>query len=156
MQKEIDAVKEKYENKRLPLMSQIAEAVAGKKLDKSIYADNELVKSINLNKTKPKALRDYWTKVFDSCGLVGNEDDIELLEKLTSFKCDLIDAKLHHIKLTFEFEENEYLGNKLEISVSGNVAEGNFVKKLDYSVKSKQVDENSLFGLLTSKDSDDQ
>lgn len=57
-------------------MTKIAEAVSGKKLDKSIYTDNEFVKSINLNKTKPKALRDYWGKVFESCGLIGNEDDI--------------------------------------------------------------------------------
>lgn len=84
-------------------MTQIAEAVAGKKLDKSIYTDNQFIKSINLNKTKPKALKDYWGKVFDSCGLIASEDDIELLQSLTSFKCQLIDAKLHHIKLTFEF-----------------------------------------------------
>jgi hypothetical protein len=137
-------------------MNLIADAVAGKKLDKSIYTDSEFVKSINLNKTKPKALRDYWSKVFESCGLIGNEEDIELLENLTSFKCDLIDAKLHHIKLTFEFEANEFFGNKLEIEVSGSVADGNFIKKLDYSAKGKQIDENSLFGLLTGKESDDQ
>jgi len=87
-------------------MTKISEAVSGKKLDKSIYTDNEFVKSINLNKTKPKALRDYWGKVFESCGLIGNEDDIELLEKLTSFKCELIDVKVQHIKLSFEFEDN--------------------------------------------------
>ncbi len=137
-------------------MSKISDAVSGKKLEKSIYADNEFVKSINLNKTKPKALRDYWGKVFESCGLIGNEEDIELLEKLTSFKCDVVDVKLHHIKLTFEFEDNELFGNKIEVEVSGNVADGNFVKKLNYSAKGKVADENSLFGLLTGKDSDDQ
>jgi hypothetical protein len=60
-------------------MNQVAEAVAGKKLDKSIYANNEFVKSINLNKTKPKVIDDYWGKVFDSCGLISSEDDVLLL-----------------------------------------------------------------------------
>ena len=53
-------------------MHKISEAVSGKKLDKSVYANNELVKSINLNKTKPKALKDYWEKVFDGCGLIAH------------------------------------------------------------------------------------
>lgn len=87
MQKEIDVIKNKYEIKKMPLLHKISEAVSGKKLDKSVYANNEFVKSVNLNKTKPKALNDYWSKVFDSCGLISHEDDIELLEKLTSFKC---------------------------------------------------------------------
>lgn len=121
-------------------MTKIAEVVSGKKLDKSIYADNEFVKSINLNKTKPKALRDYWGKVFESCGLIGNEDDIELLEKLTAFRCELIDVKIQHIKLIFEFEDNDFLGNSIEIEVSGSVSAGNFTKKLTCSPKGKQLD----------------
>lgn len=137
-------------------MHKISEAVSGKKLDKSVYADNEAVKSINLNKTKPKALKDYWGKVFDGCGLVGSEDDIELLDKLTSFKVDLIDAKVQDIKLTFEFEENEYFGNKIVIQVTGSIQEGTFTKKIECTPKEKKVDENSLFGLLTAGDSDDQ
>lgn len=103
MQKEIDAVKEKYELKRLPLMNKISDAVSGKKLDKSLYTENEFVKSINLNKVKPKALKDYWGKVFDACGLISHEHDIDLLQKLISFRCDLIDAKIQNIKVVFEF-----------------------------------------------------
>lgn len=38
MQKEIDAIKEKYEIQRIPLMHKISEAVSGKKLDKSVYS----------------------------------------------------------------------------------------------------------------------
>lgn len=85
-------------------------------------------------------MRDYWGKVFESCGLIGNEDDIELLEKLTAFRCELIDVKNQHIKLTFEFEENEAFGNSIEIEVSGSVSGGNFTKKLTCSPKGKQLD----------------
>lgn len=87
-------------------MQKISEAVAGKKLDKSFYAENEHLKSVNLNKTKPKALKDYWGKVFDGCGLIAHENDVDLLQKLVSFRVDLIDAKIQDFKLTFEFEEN--------------------------------------------------
>lgn len=87
-------------------MQKISEAVAGKKLDKSVYAENEHLKSVNLNKTKPKALKDYWGKVFDGCGLIAHENDVDLLQKLVSFRVDLIDAKIQDFKLTFEFEEN--------------------------------------------------
>lgn len=44
MQKEIDTIRENYEIKRGPLMNKISDVVAGKKLDKSVYADNELIK----------------------------------------------------------------------------------------------------------------
>ena len=60
-------------------MHKISEAVSGKKLDKNVYSQNEFVKSINLNKTKPKALKDYWGKVFDACGLIAHEKDVDLL-----------------------------------------------------------------------------
>ena len=96
-------------------MTKVAEAVAGFKLEKSLYSENEFVKSINLNKTKPKSIPDFWGKVFDACGLIGNEDDIELLENLTLFKCELIDPKVHNIRLTFEFQENDHFDNKIVI-----------------------------------------
>jgi len=156
MQKEIDAIKEKYEIQRIPLMHKISDAVSGKKLDKSVYAASEFVKSVNLNKTKPKALKDYWSKVFDGCGLIAHEDDVDLLEKLTSFKVDLVNAKVQDFKLTFEFEENEYFGNKIVIHVSGSVTEGTFTKKIESSPKGKAVNQESLFGLLTGNESDDQ
>lgn len=87
-------------------MHKISDAVSGKKLDKSVYSGNEFIKSINLNKTKPKALKDYWSKVFDACGLIAHENDVDLLEKLTLFKVELLDAGNRDIRLTFEFEEN--------------------------------------------------
>lgn len=68
----------------------------------------------------------------------------------------MIDAKVQNIKLTFEFEDNEYFGNKIEIQVTGSVADGTFTKKIDCTPKTKVADENSLFGLLTGKDTDDQ
>lgn len=85
-------------------MQKISDAVAGKKLDKSVYADNQFLKEVNLNKTKPKALKDYWGKVFDGCGLIAHENDVDLLQKLISFRVDLIDAKVQDFKLTFELE----------------------------------------------------
>ena len=79
-----------------------------------------------------------------------------MLEKLASFKVDLVDARVQDIILTFEFEENEYFGNKIVIQVTGSVEEGNFTKKIECTPKDKKADENSLFGLLTRSDSDDQ
>lgn len=46
--------------------------------------------------------------------------------------------------------------NKLEIEVSGSVQEGTFKKKVSFSAKKDGLDENSLFGMLTAKESDDQ
>jgi hypothetical protein len=137
-------------------MQKISEAVAGKKLDKSVYAENEHLKSVNLNKTKPKALKDYWGKVFDGCGLIAHENDVDLLQKLVSFRVDLIDAKVQDFKLTFEFEDNEFFGKNVVIHVEGSVHNGSFKKKIDVEAKAQKVDENSLFGLLTRNDSDDQ
>ena len=137
-------------------MQKISEAVAGKKLDKSVYAENEHLKSVNLNKTKPKALKDYWGKVFDGCGLIAHENDVDLLQKLVSFRVDLIDAKVQDFKLTFEFEDNEFFGKNVVIHVEGSVHNGSFKKKIEVEAKAQKVDENSLFGLLSGNDSDDQ
>lgn len=40
MQKEIEIIRGKYEIKRAPLINKISDAVAGKKLEKSVYAGN--------------------------------------------------------------------------------------------------------------------
>lgn len=103
MQKQIDLVKEKYEKLKQPLLSQIADAVAGKNLGQSIYGGNDLTKDINLKQVKPIAIKDYWSKVFTSIGLVGNEDDIDLLDHVVLFKAQMVDARTNHIKLFFEF-----------------------------------------------------
>ena len=68
-----------------------------------------MTKSINLNKNKPKAIKDYWGKVFNSCGLIGSEIDVEVLDKIKSFKVDLIDASIQHIKIVFEFDDNDFI-----------------------------------------------
>lgn len=75
---------------------------------------------------------------------------------MLSFRVDLIDAKVQNFKLSFEFEENEFLGKNLVIHVEGSVHDGTFKKKIEVEAKAQKVDENSLFGLLTGNDSDDQ
>ena len=65
-----------------------------------------MTKDINLKTVKPIAIKDYWGKVFTSIGLVGNEDDIDLLDHVVLFKAQMFDAQTNHIKLFFEFEKN--------------------------------------------------
>ena len=42
-----------------------------------------------------KRQKDYWGKVFDACGLISHENDVDLLQKVTSFRCDLILSLIH-------------------------------------------------------------
>ena len=65
-------IQAKYDKLRQPISHQIAKVASGHPVQKKLYSEHELTKSISANKHKPNAIPEYWANVFEKSGFVDN------------------------------------------------------------------------------------
>lgn len=61
----------------------------------------------------PQKIENFWGIILDKEGLLTEEVDVDCMNKVSFFQCELLDHNSNHMRITFKFnEETNYFKNR--------------------------------------------
>lgn len=87
---QIEALKEKYELLKQPLYKQISSVALGNKVDSKLYKPEGLPCRGDPTKVQPLPIPNFWGEILEKEGLLNSEVDVECIQKIKEFTCELI------------------------------------------------------------------
>jgi hypothetical protein len=83
MDEELRKIQIKYDLLKMPIIHKVAKVASGEPVEKEIYTQHDLTKSICVNKNKPQAIPGYWKGVLTTVAFSLCEEDDEILDNCT-------------------------------------------------------------------------
>lgn len=159
MNKEIEALKEKYELLKQPLYKQISQVALGNKVEAKLYRPEGLPCRGDPSKTNPLPIPNFWGEIFEKEGLLNSEADVDCIQKIKEFTCELLSQKDNHIRITFKFTSPPaYFHNtELQVDTKFDLEKNDRSRQIREEIKyKKERDEKSIFTMLFDSKTDVQ
>ena len=142
-----------------PLYKQISSVALGNKVDSKLYKPEGLPCRGDPSKVQPIPIPNFWGEILDKEGLLNSEVDVEAIEKIKEFTCELIEQKTNHLRIIFKFtSQNSYFSNlELQVDTKFDLEKNERTREIKEEIKYKKArDEKSIFTMLFDSKTDFQ